>query len=109
MATGKTYNSIDSKEQLILEETGKGKFGGYKQDLLVNTFNDMEIEFYVCTQCKGVMRNACQVGEEQICVCEMCTERSQRPRPMLKQRTKIPQLKANSPSSKRMQMECYSF
>ena len=72
MATAKSYNSIDSKEQLILVHTGKGKFGGYKQDLLVNTFNEMEIEFYVCTQCKGVMRNACQLGEEQIPVCETC-------------------------------------
>ena len=101
MATGKTYNSIDSKEQLILVQTGKGKFGGYKQDLLANSLNEMEIEFYVCTQCKGVMRNACQVGEEQICVCETCVGKKVRSQPMMKARQKIPQLKANCPIATR--------
>ena len=97
MATGKTYNSIDSKEQLILVQTGKGKFGGYKQELLVNTMNEVEIEFYVCTPCKGVMRNACQVGEEQIPNCETCVGKKVRSQPMMKARQKIPQLKANCP------------
>ena len=99
MATGKTYNSIDSKEQLILVQTGKVKFGGYKQDLLVNTLNELEIEIYVCTQCKGVMRNACQVGEEQIPHCETCVGKNVRSQPMMKARQKIPQLKANCPLS----------
>ena len=101
MATGKTYNSIDSKEQLILVQTGKGKFGGYKQELLVNTMNEMEIEFYVCTQCKGVMRNACQVGEEQIPNCETCVGKKVRSQTMMKARQKIPQLKANCPLAAR--------
>ena len=101
MATGKTYNSIDSKEQLILVQTGKGKFGGYKQDLLVNTLNELEIEFYVCTQCKGVMHNACQVGEEQIPNCETCIGNKARSQPMMKARHKIPQLKANCPLATR--------
>ena len=101
MATGKTYNSIDSKEQLILVQTGKGKFGGYKQYLLVNTLNEVEIEFYVCTQCKGVMRNACQVGEEQIPNCETCVGKKVRSQPMMKARQKISQLKANCPLATR--------
>ena len=101
MATGKTYNSIDSKEQLILVQTGKEKFGGYKQNLLVNTLNEVEIEFYVCTQCKGVMRNACQVGEEQIPNCETCLGKKARSQPMVKARQKIPQLKANCPLATR--------
>ena len=101
MATGKTYNSIDSKEQLILVQTGKGKFGGYKQDLLVNTLSEVEIEFYVCTQCKGVMRNACQVGEEQIPNCETCVGEKETILPTMKARQKIPQLKANCPLATR--------
>ena len=101
MATGKTYNSIDSKEQLILVQTGKGKFGGYKQDLLVNTLNELEIEIYVCTQCKGVMRNACQVGEEQIPNCETCVGEKETILPTMKARQKIPQLKANCPLATR--------
>ena len=101
MATGKTYNSIDSKEQLILVQRGKGKFGGYKQDLLVNTLNELEIEIYVCTQCKGVMRNACQVGEEQIPNCETCVGEKETILPTMKARQKIPQLKANCPLATR--------
>ena len=101
MATAKSYNSIDSKEQLILVYTGKGKFGGYKQDLLVNTFNEMEIEFYVCTQCKGVMRNACQLGEEQIPVCETCVGKKVGSQPMMKARKKIPELRAICPLATR--------
>ena len=101
MATGKTYNSIDSKEQLILVQTGKGKFGGYKQDLLVNTLNELEIEFYLCTQCKGIMRNACQVGEEQIPNCETCVGEKGSFLPIIKARQKISELKANCPIATR--------
>ena len=97
MATGKSYTSIDSKEQLILVQTGKEEFGGYKQDLLVNSFIEMEIEFYVCSQCKGVMRTACELGEEQIPVCETCVGKKGSILPMLKARKKIPELKVNCP------------
>ena len=103
MATGKSYNSIDSKEQLILVQTGKGNFGGYKQDLLVNTFNEMEIEFYVCTQCKGVMRNACQMGEEQIPVCETCVGEKVRISTNDESKNENIRVESNlSPSKKRM-------
>ena len=101
MATGKSYTSVDSKEQLILVQTGKEEFGGYKQDLLVNTLNEMEIEFYVCTQCKGVMRNACQMGEEQIPVCETCVGEKVESQPMMKARKKIPELKVTCPLATR--------
>ena len=101
MATGKSYNSVDSKEQLILVQTGEEEFGGYKQDLLVNTLNEVEIDFYVCTQCKGVMRNACQLGEEQIPVCETCVGKKGSILPMMKARKKIPELKVNCPLATR--------
>ena len=97
MATAKSYNSIDSKEQLILVQTGEEEFGGYKQELLVNSLHEVEIEFYVCTQCKGVMRNACQLGEEQIPVCETCVGEKVESLPMMKARKKIPELKVNCP------------
>ena len=101
MATDKTYNSIDSKEQLMLVETGKGKFGGYKQDMLVNSLNETQIEFYVCTECNGVMRNACQRGEEQIPVCELCVGDRIGCQPMKKAREKIPELKVHCPLATR--------
>ena len=101
MATAKSYNSIDSKEQLILVQTGKGKFGGYKQELLVNTLSEVEIEFYVCTQCKGVMRNACQMGEEQIPVCQTCVGKKVESQPMMKARKNIPELKIDCPLATR--------
>ena len=101
MATAKSYNSVDSKEQLILVQTGKEEFGGYKQELLVNSLSEVEIEFYVCTQCKGVMRNACQMGEEQIPVCETCVGKKVESQPMMKARRKIPELKVNCPLATR--------
>ena len=101
MATAKSYNSIDSEEQLILVQTGKGKFGGYKQELLVNTLSEVEIEFYVCTQCKGVMRNASQMGEEQIPVCQTCVGKKGSILPVMKARKKIPELKVNCPLATR--------
>ena len=101
MATAKCYKSIDSKVQLILVHTGKGKFGGYKQHLLVNSLNEVEIEFYVCTQCKGVMRNACQMGEEQIPVCETCVGKKVESQPMMKARKKIPKLTVTCPLATR--------
>ena len=61
----------------------------------------MEIEFYVCTQCKGVMRNACQMGEEQIPVCETCVGKKGSILPMMKARKKIPELKVNCPLATR--------
>ena len=104
MATGNTDNSIDSKEQLMLVQhgvPGSGNFGGYKQNLLVNTLNEMETEFYVCTQCRGVMRNASQFGAEQYLVCETCAENKHSILPMMKVRKKIFELKANCPLATR--------
>ena len=39
MATAKSYTSVDSKEQLILVQTGEEEFGAYKQHLLVNSLS----------------------------------------------------------------------
>ena len=61
----------------------------------------MEIEFYVCSQCKGVMRNASQMGEEQIPVCETCVGKKVESLPMLKTRKKIPELRVNCPLATR--------
>ena len=100
MATDKTYNSIDSKEQLMLVETGRGTFGGYKQNMSIISLNEMQIEFYVCSKCRGIMRNACELGEEQILVCETCVGDKEY-RPMMKARQRIPELKVNCPLATR--------
>ena len=96
MAGRKTYNTVDCKEQLLLTEIKKGEYGGYKQELLENSLNEMEIDFYVCTKCNGIMRNACQIGDGYALACEMCVveELSQ---PMVKSRKNIPTLRAKCP------------
>ena len=101
MATAKTYNSIDSKEQLMLVVAREGTLGGYKQNFLVKPLNELETEFFVCTECRGVMRNACQVGEEQIHVCETCVGERTGCQPMIKARQKIPELKVKCPLTTR--------
>ena len=101
MASGKTYNSIDCIQQLLLVEIKKGEYGGYKQNLLVNILNEMEIDFYVCTKCNGIMRNACQIGEEQSPFCEMCKLKGEVSQPMIKSRKNIPGVKVKCPLENR--------
>ena len=88
---------MDSKEQLMWVETGEGTFGGYKQNMSVIPLDETQIEFYVCTKCKGIMRNACQLGKQQILFCETCVGDEKDYRPMMKARQKIPELKVNCP------------
>ena len=101
MATKDVYTTVDSKDGLILVETFKGRYKGYKQSLLVNELNEMEVEFLVCARCKGVMRNACQIGNEQISVCEICAGLHIGTHPVLKQRKKILEIKAKCPLTTR--------
>ena len=92
---------MDYKEQLMLVETGEGTFGGYKQNVLSISLSETQIEFYVCTKCKGIMRNACQLGKEQILVCETCVGDEKDYRPMMKAIERIPELKVNCPLATR--------
>ena len=93
----KTYNNVDSVEQLLLVEVNDNIFAGYKQDLLVSPLNGVEKEFFVCHECKGLMRNACQIGEEQTPVCEGCVTEGASSHPMMRSRKMIPQLQAKCP------------
>ena len=61
----------------------------------------MEIEFYVCTACKGIMRNASHVGEEQTPVCERCVREGLFSQSMMRSRKKIPQLAVRCPLTTR--------
>ena len=97
MASNKTYNGIDLIEQLLFIETKKGEFRGLKQDFLLTSLNEVEKEFYVCTKCNGLMRNACQIGEEQMLVCELCAEQGDKPLPTVKPRKKILELRVKCP------------
>ena len=69
MATRKTYNSIDTKDTLLLVEREDGNFGGYNMNLLLDSLSPLEVQLLVCTRCKGVMNEACQVGEDQLHMC----------------------------------------
>ena len=97
----KSYNSVDFVDHLLFVEITENMFGGYKQDLLVSSLNGMEKEFFVCHECKGLMRNACQIGEEQTPVCEMCVTEGVSSQPMMRSRKMIPQLQMKCPLTTR--------
>ena len=97
----KTYNNIDSRRQLMYVEVTKNKFAGYRPELLVDSLSELETDFYVCTECKGVMRNACLVGEEQNLVCEVCVKEGVPSQSMVKSRNKILELQAKCPIATR--------
>ena len=97
----KTYNEVDCKQQLLYIEIEKGGYGGYRQDLLANDINELALDFYICTKCNGLLRNACIVGAEQNLACEMCVVEGEISLPMIKSREKIPELGAKCPLSSR--------
>ena len=97
----KTYNNVDCNEQLMYVKVADNRFAGYRRELLVNPLSELEIDFYVCTECKGVMRNACQVGEEQNLVCECCVKKGVPSLSMMKSRKKILELQAKCPLATR--------
>ena len=97
----KTYNNIDSNKQLMYVEVTKNTFAGYRLELLVDSLSEVETDFYVCTECKGVMRNACQTGEEQNPVCEVCVKEGVFPQSMVKSRNRILELQAKCPLATR--------
>ena len=97
----KTYNNIDSNEQLMYVEVTKNTFAGYRPELLVYSLSEVEMDFYVCTECKGVMRNACQTGEEQNLVCDACVKEGVFSQSMVKSRNKILELQAKCPLATR--------
>ena len=99
----KTYNNIDSNEQLMYVEVTKNTFAGYRRELLVYSLSEVEEDFYVCTECKGVMRNAstCLTGEEQNLVCEVCVKEGVPSQSMVKSRNNILELQAKCPLATR--------
>ena len=97
----KTYNNIDSNEQMMYVEVTKNTFAGYRRELLVHSLSEVETDFYVCTECKGVMRNACQTGEEQNLVCEVCVKEGVPFLSMVSSRIKILELQAKCPLTTR--------
>ena len=88
-------------EQLMYVEVTKNTFAGYRRELLVHSLSEVETDFYVCTECKGVMRNACQIGEEQSLVCELCVKEGVPSQTMRKSRNKILELQAKCPLATR--------
>ena len=101
MAQRKFFNTIDYKQQLIFVEVEKEEFRGYKQDLLRSNLSSLEREFLVCTNCYGLMRNACHFGEEQTPACEMCVSEGEFPQIMTKSRKEIAKMRAKCPLERR--------
>lgn len=92
--------NIYSKEKILYIETKKGEYRGYKQNLLIENLTEVESEFYVCRKCNGLMRNACQIGPEQIPVCEKCAGITTT-HTTIKIRKRISELGAKCPLEKR--------
>ena len=101
MATRKTYNSIDTKDILLLVERENGNFGGYNMNLLLDSLSPLEVQLLVCTRCKGVMNEACQVGEDQLHMCEGCMGEGDEFQPMKLSRNSVPGLKSKCPLNTR--------
>ena len=98
MAKHQDYNTIDNKGQIMLMEIEKDEYGGYNQDILEKNLKGMEIDFYVCSRCNGLMRNACLVnGFDQVLVCEVCMVKGEDSIPMVKPRKNIPKLRVKCP------------
>ncbi|KAI6647246.1 TNF receptor-associated factor 4 [Oopsacas minuta] len=97
MATRKTYNSIDNTDILLNVENGSG----YNTDLLIDRLGELECEDYLCTKCKGIMRNASQFGEEQTPVCASCSNPGTDVIPMVRSRKRIATLKVRCPLATR--------
>ena len=96
-ASTKTYNEVDCIQQLLYIEIEKGEYGGYRQHLLANRLSQVEVDFYTCTKCNGLLRNACLVGTDQNLACETCVVEREISQPMIKSRKKIPELGAKCP------------
>ena len=54
MAIRKTYNSVDTKNTLLLVEREDGSYGGYNMTLLQDSLSPLEVQLLVCT---GVMES----------------------------------------------------
>ena len=101
MASAKNFNTADSKLPLLLVQNEKGEYRGYRQELLSRFLNELEFELYICTKCNGIMRNACQIGDDQILVCEVCVKKEEKSQPMGTSRKKIPKLSVKCPLESR--------
>ena len=101
MAPKKTYNSIDTKDTLLLVNREDGIFGGYNPDLLLDGLSPLEVQLLVCSRCKGVMNEACQVGEDQLHMCKRCMDEGDEFQPMKLTRKSIPGLKSKCPLNTR--------
>ena len=101
MAARKTYNSVDTKNTLLLVEREDGSYGGYNMTLLQDSLSPLEVQLLVCTRCSGVMNEACQVGEDQLHMCEGCMDEGDDFQPMKLSRNSVPGLKSKCPLNTR--------
>ena len=51
-----------------------GIWGGYKKELLKEELPAQFRRFVTCNKCKGIMREACGVGDPQVFFCETCAQ-----------------------------------
>ena len=98
---GKSFNSIDNVDQLLLVELKDGKFGGYKQELLHDSLTAFEMKFFICTGCNGLGRDPCNVGEEQKFLCDTCIPEGQERTPVKQARESVPLISAKCPLNTR--------
>ena len=69
-AKGKTK---DEKESLLYVEKG-GMYGGYRIHLLKEELPPYLKSFVICSNCEGILRDACAVGDTHSFMCLTCTQ-----------------------------------
>ena len=91
---GKSFNTVDNKDQLILVEIKDSKYGGYKQELLNNNLDPLATKFILCHACNGLSREACSMREEQDIMCTTCVPDGASNIPMKQARESVPNIPA---------------
>ena len=93
-AGGKSFNTVDNKDQLMLVELKDSGYGGYKQELLNDNLDPLATKFILCHACNGLSREACSVGEEQNIMCTTCVPDGASNIPMKQARESVPNIPA---------------
>ncbi|KAI6651552.1 TNF receptor-associated factor 4-like [Oopsacas minuta] len=68
---------LDKKDDLMLnfslaESSNNLVYHGYKREFITQQLSAMEEALAVCSKCSGILRDACNIREGEVMVCEAC-------------------------------------
>ena len=103
MACSSETKTADKISALIRVESragGEGGMGGFKKELLVENLSERDEKFLLCSQCRGILREACTVvtGEQS---CSECIRKGETSLPNLQVRSTVMELTCRCPLSQR--------